>query len=85
MGYLRSLFKLEDKIFNGIISYLEKEINYVKPKYMGYESEYFNSDYKNSEMNKITQRVRRFTEFIQEPLCEKNNKHEKKKIISALL
>ena len=67
MGYLSSVFKLEDKTFNGIVSYLEKEINYVKPIGLIYESEYFNVDYKTTEMNKITQRIRRFTEVVKEP------------------
>ena len=76
LGYLSNLFKLEDKTFNGIISYLEREINYVKPIGVIYESECFNADYKTTEMNKITQRIRRFTESIQEPLNEKQNKNK---------
>ena len=67
LDYLSNLFKLEDKTFNGIVSYLEKEINYVKPIGLIYESEYFNVDYKTTEMNKITQRIRRFTEVVKEP------------------
>ena len=74
--YLSDLFKLEDKSFNGIISYLGKEINYVKPLSVMHEGEFFQNNDPSSEMTKITQRIRRFTEIVKEPLCEKNNKHK---------
>ena len=57
------------------MSYLEKEINYVKPVSVMYEGEFF-QDNNNSEMNKIAQGIRRFNDFVKEPLCEKNNKHK---------
>mgnify|MGYP003544638380 FL=1 len=41
-----------------------------------YEGEFFQNNNPNSEMSKIAQRVRRFNEFVKEPLCEKNNKHK---------
>ncbi len=76
LAYLSQLFQLEDKSFKGIISYLEKEINYVKPLSVIYENEFFQNNNHSSEMSKIAQRIRRFNEFVKEPLCEKNNKHK---------
>ena len=76
LAYLSHLFKLEDKSFTGIVSYLEKEINYVKPIGVSYESEFFQNNDPSSEMSKIAQRIRRFNDFVKEPLCEKNNKHK---------
>ena len=76
LAYLSHLFKLEDKSFKGIVSYLEKEINYVKPLSVIHEPEIFQNNNINSEMSKIAQRIRRFNEFVKEPLCEKNNKHK---------
>ena len=67
LAYLSHLFKLEDKSFKGIVSYLEKEINYVKPVSVMYEGEFF-QDNNNSEMNKIAQGIRRFNDFVKEPL-----------------
>ena len=62
LAYLSHLFKLEDKSFKGIVSYLEKEINYVKPLSVMYESEgeFFQNNNPNSEMSKIAQRIRKF-------------------------
>ena len=76
LAYLSDLFKLEDKSFTGIISYLEKEINYVKPLSVIYENEFFQNNNHSSEMSKIAQRIRRFNDFVKEPLCEKNNKYQ---------
>ena len=55
------MFKLEDKSFNGIISYLEKEINYVKPLSVMYDGEFFQNNSPNSELNKIAQRIKKFS------------------------
>ncbi len=74
--YLSHLFKLEDKSFNGIISYLEKEINYVKPLSVMYESEFFQNNNPSSEMTKITQRIRRVISSVQKPLNENFNKNK---------
>ena len=60
LAYLSHLFKLEDKSFKEIISYLEKEINYVKPLGVSYVSEFFQNNNPNSEMSKIAQRIRKF-------------------------
>ncbi len=60
LAYLSHLFKLEDKSFKGIVSYLEKEINYVKPLSVMYEGEFFQNNNPNSEMSKIAQRIRKF-------------------------
>ncbi len=60
LAYLSHLFKLEDKSFKGIISYLEKEINYIKPLGVSYESEFFQNN-NNSETNKIAQRIKKFS------------------------
>ena len=76
LAYLSHLFKLEDKSFKGIVSYLEKEINYVKPLSVMHEGEFFQNNDHSSEMSKITQRIRRFNEFVKEPLCKKNNKNK---------
>ena len=75
LAYLSHLFKLEDKSFKGIVSYLEKEINYVKPVSVMYEGEFF-QDNNNSEMNKITQRIRRVISSVQKPLNENLNKNK---------
>ena len=75
LAYLSHLFKLEDKSFKGIISYLEKEINYVKPLSVIYENEFFQNN-NNSEMNKITQRIRRVISSVQKPLNENLNKNK---------
>ena len=48
----------------------------MKPVSVMYEGEFFQNNNPNSEMSKIAQRVRRFNEFVKEPLCEKNNKHK---------
>ena len=76
LGYLSNLFKLEDKSFKGVVSYLEKEINYIKPSSIICENEFFKTNKLNSEMSKISQRIRRFTEFGKEPLNEKINKNK---------
>ncbi len=74
LAYLSHLFKLEDKSFKGIISYLEKEINYVKPLGVSYESEFF-QDNNNSEMNKIAQRIKKFSMSFKDSKNNENNKH----------
>ena len=74
--YLSDLFKLENKSFNGIISYLEKEINYVKPLSVMYESEFFQNNNPSSEMTKITHRIRRVISSVQKPLNENFNKNK---------
>ena len=70
------MFKLEDKSFKGIISYLEKEINYVKPLSVIYENEFFQNNNPSSEMSKITQRIRRVISSVQKPLNENFNNNK---------
>ena len=75
LAYLSQLFKLEDKSFTGIISYLEKEINYVKPIGVSYESEFFQNNSPNSEMNKIAQRIKKFSMSFKGSKNNESNKH----------
>ena len=74
LAYLSHLFKLEDKSFKGIVSYLEKEINYVKPVSVMYEGEFF-QDNNNSEMNKIAQRIKKFSMSFKGSKNNESNKH----------
>ena len=74
LSYLSHLFKLEDKSFTGIISYLEKEINYVKPLGVSYESEFFQNNSPNSEMNKIAQRIKKFSVNFKSEMNSPSNK-----------
>jgi uncharacterized protein YozE (UPF0346 family) len=64
LAYLSKLFPIEDKSFKGIVSYLEKEINYIKPSSVIYENEFFKTNNFNSEMSKISQRIRKCSEFL---------------------
>lgn len=60
LSYFSNLFKLNDKSFNGIVSYLEKEINYRKPYSVIYEPEFFEQNHINDETNKTLKRIKSF-------------------------
>ena len=74
LAYLSQLFPIEDKSFKGIVSYLEKEINYIKPSSVIYENEFFKTNKFNSEMSKISQRIRKINEIIPKAINNKKYK-----------
>ena len=69
------MFKLENKSFNGIISYLEKEINYIKPLGVSYESEFFQNN-NNSDTNKIAQRIKKFNINFKDESLNQDSKYK---------
>ena len=76
LGYLSSLFNLEDKTFKGIVSYLEREINYIKPSSVICENEFFKTNNFNSEMSKISQRIRKCSEYLISTNKSSKNKNQ---------
>ena len=76
LAYLSHLFKLEDKSFNGIVAYLNKEINYIKPNSVIYESKYFQDNSLNSEMNKIAQRIKKFNINFKDESLNQDSKYK---------
>ena len=76
LAYLSQLFQLENKSFKGIVSYLEKEINYVKPLSVIHEPEIFQNNNINSEMSKIAQRIKKCSECLISTNNSSKNKNQ---------